>query len=154
MRTDPPQSGIYRQTALVRRGTKQTGVRLYNERLVLSLVRQHGALPRASLARLTGLSPPTVSEIVRELEADRLLRREPRQRGRIGQPSTPLSLDPDGAFAIGVKVGRRSSDILLMDFVGAVRHELHHTFPYPSPSHLLDLIREGSATLARRLSAK
>src|SRR6266540_7263127 len=122
-----------------RRGTNQSGIRLYNERLVLSLVRQHGALPRAVIARLTGLSPPTVSEIVRQLELDGLLRREARQRGRVGQPSTPLSLDPDGAFALGVKVGRRSCDIVLMDFVGRVRHELHHTYPYPGPAHLLDL---------------
>ena len=154
MRAEPPEANPRERALPVRRGTKQTGVRLYNERLVLSLVRQHGALPRASIARLTGLSPPTVSEIVRQLEADRLLRREPRQRGRIGQPSTPLSLEPDGAFAIGVKVGRRSADILLMDFVGRVRHELHHTYPYPSPGHLLDLIGEGSATLARRLSGQ
>jgi predicted NBD/HSP70 family sugar kinase len=154
MRAEPSEARAQRPPAPIRRGTKQTGVRLYNERLVLSLVRQHGALPRASIARLTGLSPPTVSEIVRRLEADRLLRREALQRGRIGQPSTPLSLDPDGAFAIGVKVGRRSCDILLMDFAGTVRHELHHTYPYPSPAHLLDLIGEGCSTLARRLSAR
>jgi len=48
------------------RGTRQTGVRLYNERLVLSLVRHHRALPKADIARLTGLSPPTVSAIVGE----------------------------------------------------------------------------------------
>ena len=30
------------------RGTNQTGVRLYNERLVLSLIRLHGELPKAS----------------------------------------------------------------------------------------------------------
>jgi predicted NBD/HSP70 family sugar kinase len=154
MRAEPPVSSAHRHPAPVRRGTKQTGVRLYNERLVLSLVRQHGALPRASIARLTGLSPPTVSEIVGQLEADRLLRREALQRGRIGQPSTPLSLDPDGAFAIGVKVGRRSCDILLMDFVGTIRHELHHTYPYPSPAHILDLIAAGCTTLAQRLPAR
>jgi hypothetical protein len=38
------------------RGTTQVGVRLYNERLVLSLIRRHGMLPKAELARLTGLS--------------------------------------------------------------------------------------------------
>ena len=38
------------------RGTNQTGVRLYNERLVLSLIRLHGELPKADIARLTGLS--------------------------------------------------------------------------------------------------
>ena len=57
------------------RGTTQSGVRLYNERLILSLVRLHGQLPKAEMARLTGLSAQTVSVIVRQLEADGLLRR-------------------------------------------------------------------------------
>ena len=35
------------------RGTTQSGVRLYNERLILSLVRLHGQLPKAEMARLS-----------------------------------------------------------------------------------------------------
>ena len=54
------------------RGTTQSGVRLYNERLILSLIRLHGQLPKAEMARLTGLSAQTVSVIVRQLEADGL----------------------------------------------------------------------------------
>ena len=46
------------------RGTNQTGVRLYNERLVLSLIRRHGDLPKADIARMTGLSPQTISIII------------------------------------------------------------------------------------------
>ena len=46
------------------RGTNQIGVRLYNERLVLSLIRQHKSLPKADIARLTGLSPQTISLIM------------------------------------------------------------------------------------------
>lgn len=136
------------------RGTRQTGVRLYNERLVLSLVRHHRALPKADIARLTGLSPPTVSAIVGELEADGLLVRKPPQRGRVGQPSVPVSLNPDGAFSIGVKIGRRRSDIVLMDFVGGVRDELHRTYLYPEPRALIDFIGEACATLGRRLPPK
>jgi predicted NBD/HSP70 family sugar kinase len=136
------------------RGTNQSGVRLYNERLVLSLIRQHGSLPKADLARLTGLSPPTVSQIVGQLEADGLLRREAPQRGRIGQPSVPLSLNPDGALAFGVKIGRRSCDIVLMDFVGDVRRDLHLAYPYPSPAAVVDFVREACEGLLASLSEK
>ena len=60
------------------RGTNQTGVRLYNERLVLSLVRRHGSLPKADIARRTGLSPQTISTIANALEDDGLIvRRDP-----------------------------------------------------------------------------
>ncbi len=105
----------------LRRGTNQAGVRLYNERLVLSVVREHGAVPKAAIARQTGLAPPTVQTIARHLEADGLLLRQEAQRGRVGQPSVPLSLNPEGAFSFGLKVGRRSADLVLMDFVGGVR---------------------------------
>ena len=60
----------------------QNGVRLYNERLALSLIRKHGSLPKAEIARLTGLSAQTVSVIVRQLETDGLLIKETPQIGR------------------------------------------------------------------------
>src|SRR5215831_15116642 len=85
------------QPADLARGTNQTGVRLYNERLALSLIRRHGSLPKAEIARLTGLSAQTVSTIIKQLEADGLVLREKPKRGRIGQPPVPISLDPDGA---------------------------------------------------------
>src|SRR5262249_13942010 len=134
------------------RGTRQSGVRLYNERLVLSLVRHHGALPKATISRLTGLSPPSVSTIVKELERDGLLLRQAPQRGRIAQPSVPASLNPDGAFALGVKIGRRRSEMVIMDFVGAVRAEFHRTYVYPKPRAVLDFIAEGRQRLAKSLS--
>jgi hypothetical protein len=34
--------------------------------------------------------------------------------------SMPFALDPEGAFPLGLKIGRRSSDLALLDFTGAV----------------------------------
>jgi predicted NBD/HSP70 family sugar kinase len=133
------------------RGTNQSGVRLYNERLVLSLIRRHRSLPKAEIARLTGLSAQTISVIIRQLEADGLVRKEEKQRGRVGQPSVPFSLDPDGAYFLGVKVGRRSSDLVLMDFLGTIRRALHETYPYPTPAGVLDFVRSGTRDLAAGL---
>lgn len=138
----------------LRRGTNQSGVRLYNERLVLSLIRHHGALPKADIARQTGLSPPTVQAIVRQLEADGLLVREEARRGRVGQPSVPLALNPDGAFSFGLKIGRRSADLMLMDFVGGIRSALSRTYPYPTPDAILEFAREGHRSLRKQLPPK
>ena len=115
------------------RGTNQTGVRLYNERLVLSLVRRHQNMPKAEIARRTGLSPQTISTIVNALEADGILLRLDPLRGKVGQPLVPYALNPRGAFFLGLKIGRRSSDIVLMDFVGTVLGRIHHPHPYPTP---------------------
>lgn len=137
-----------------RGGSNQTGVRAYNERLVLSLVRRHEALPKADIARLTGLSPQTVSVIMRSLEKDGLLVRDAPIRGRVGQPSIPMRLAADGAFSIGLKIGRRSAELVLMDFRGALRGALHETYRWPQPSGILDFALSGIEALAGKLSSR
>lgn len=87
------------------RGTNQSGMRARNERLVLSLVRRHQALAKSEIARMTGLSAQTVSVIMRLLEKDGLLLRGEPVRGKVGQPSVPMRLNPDGAFSLGSRSG-------------------------------------------------
>jgi predicted NBD/HSP70 family sugar kinase len=123
------------------RGTTQTGVRLYNERLVLSLIRFHKQLPKAEIARLTGLSAQTVSVIVRQLEGDGLVSRGKLQKGKVGQPLQPFSLNPDGAFAVGLKVGRRSAELVLLGLDGQVRDSSNCTYDYPEPHEIMRFAR-------------
>ena len=132
-------------------GSTQSGVRLYNERLVLSLIRRHKELPKAEIARLTGLSAQTVSVIVRQLEEDKLLIKGERQRGKVGQPLTPFKLNPDGAFSIGLKVGRRSGDLMLLDLAGNVRATVRQPYNFPSPQQFLDFASKGIAKLVNSL---
>ena len=74
------------------RGSSQGGLRQYNERVVLQALRLHGALPAAELARLTHLTAQTISMITKRLLDDGLLVKGAPQRGKVGQPSVPLSL--------------------------------------------------------------
>lgn len=129
------------------RGTNQSGMRDLNERLVLSLVRQHGSLSKAEISQLTLLSAQTVSVIVRALEGDGLLKRNDPVRGKVGQPSVPMSIDPDGAFFLGLKIGRRSAQLALIDFAGAVRGMRHLSHSYPSPAATMDFARSAMAEL-------
>ena len=132
-------------------GADQAGVRVYNERLLLSLVRRFGPLSKIEVARLTGLSVQSTSAIMNRLQADGLLKREAPLRGRVGQPTVPLSLDPDGAFSLGLKIGRRSCDLVLIDFRGAVRRRAHRTYAYPVPEMILDFVRSSLPALVGRL---
>lgn len=132
-------------------GANQTRVRAYNERLVMSLVRRHGHLSKADIARRSGLSAQTVSVIMRSLESDGLLVRGAPVRGRVGQPSIPMRLNPDAVYSFGVKIGRRSADLVLMDFVGSIRLHLHQIHTYPLPNDLVSFIVEGIDKLERQL---
>ena len=137
-----------------RRGSNQSGMRAYNERLVLSLIRQTGALAKAQIARRTGLSAQTVSVIMRALEADGLLMRGEPVRGKIGQPSVPMSLAADGAFFFGLKVGRRSLDLVLTDFLGQVLHRPRRTHPYPTPEGTIAFARDAIANILAEMTAE
>jgi predicted NBD/HSP70 family sugar kinase len=121
-------------------GANQVGARAYNERLTLSLIRRNGPLPKADLARLTGLSAQTLSQIVKRLEADGLVVPQERVRGRIGQPSIPYALNPEGALSFGIKIGRRSSDIVLCDFLGSILDRARTAYPYPVPRDTIAFI--------------
>jgi predicted NBD/HSP70 family sugar kinase len=133
-------------------GTNQSGMRAHNERLVFSLLRQHGSLAKSDIARMTKLSAQTVSVIMRELEQDGLLLREEPIRGKIGQPSIPMSLNPEGAFFLGLKIGRRSAELVLIDFVGTVRAMLHSSYLYPAPDATMIFVRDGIRSLRAKLS--
>jgi predicted NBD/HSP70 family sugar kinase len=135
-----------------RRGTSQAGMRLYNERLALSLIRRSGSLPKAEIARLTGLSAQTCSVIVKQLEGDGLLRRGAPQRGRVGQPSVPFSLDPEGAFSLGLKIGRRSADLILIDFLGQVVASRDQPYRYPETAPLLRFVDQALAEVKAGLA--
>lgn len=121
-------------------GTNQSGMRDHNERLVLSLVRQNGSLAKSDIARMTGLSAQTVSVIMRQLEEDGLLLRQSPQRGKIGQPSIPMALNPTGAFFLGLKIGRRSIEMVLIDFLGSVQARKQRSYPYPTPGETLEFV--------------
>lgn len=147
---DPPADPIA-AARLRQRGSNQIGMRQFNERVVLQALRAHGSTPKAELARLTGLTAQTIGLITARLDEDRLLVREAPLRGRVGQPSVPLALNPDGAFAIGIKIGRRSTDWLLVDFTGRVRQRLVLDYAFPDAQQLLPVIESNLGKLLASL---
>ena len=133
-------------------GANQSRVRDYNERLVLSLVRRNGYLAKSQIARRSGLSAQTVSVIMRSLENDGLLLKGKPQRGQVGQPSIPMSLNPNGVFSFGLKIGRRSADLVLVDFLGQELGSISKVFDYPIPSDIIVFVETSIAVLREKLS--
>lgn len=135
-------------------GLSQRGVRDHNERLLLSLVQRHGSVPASDLSKRAGLSPPTVSSIVRRLEAEGLLERGAPVRGKVGKPSIPMHLAADGAFSFGLKIGRRSAELVLIDFGGASRHERQLTYEAPAPEEIFTFVQGGVRDITQNLTAQ
>lgn len=112
-------------------GSNHVGMREFNERVVLQAIRAHGSLPKAEVARVTRLSTQTASVIINRLLDEKLVLKRESVRGKVGQPSQPIALNPDGAFSIGIQIGRRALDVVLIDFTGVLRWQ--SSTPYASP---------------------
>ncbi len=121
-------------------GLSQKGVRDHNERLLLSLLQRNGPMPGSDLSRLAELSPPTVSSILRRLKGEGVLETGDPVRGKVGKPSIPMKLASDGAFSFGLKIGRRSTDLVLLDLNGNLREERQLTYPVPVPDDIFDFL--------------
>ncbi|WP_167856115.1 ROK family transcriptional regulator [Natronospirillum operosum] len=124
------------------KGSNLTTVRGINERLILHLLRVHQRLTKAEATRITGLSANAVSVLFRSLESDGLLLRDEPIRGRIGQPSVPMRLNPDALHYVGMKIGRRSFDLVVVNFTGQVKAVISRQHAYPTPATTLQFINE------------
>ncbi|MDH0912552.1 ROK family protein [Rhizobium pusense] len=112
-------------------GLNAVSVRSYNERLLLSLLLQNTEITRLEIGEKTGLSAQTISVLVRSLEQEGLVAKGEAQKGRVGPPTVPVALNPEGAFSIGISVGIKRSEVVLIDFAGAVRYQMQ----LPNPQH-------------------
>ena len=136
----------------LRLGGNQVSLRQYNERVVLSLVRESGALSKADIARITRLSSQTVTVIVNHLLAENFLRKKEVIRGRIGQPSTPVEINPDRALSVGIKIGRRSLDLLALSFDRRIVARRSCSYPRLDGEIVLALLPTAFAALASDLT--
>ena len=132
-------------------GASQSELRNHNERLILTILQREGAMAGSDLARLTGLSPQTTSVILRKLEHDALLARGETQKGRVGKPSVPMGINPEGLFSFGVKIGRRSSELALINFNGEIQDQRQLHYPFPRPEEVFGFLAQGLQELTNTL---
>ncbi len=134
------------------RGVAQSGVRLANERTVLGLIAIGPGSSNADVARLSGLGAQTTSRIVSELEERGLILRGQVLRGRRGQPATPLFINPNGAFCIGVEIGWRHFEVVLVDMAGVSVRPTRQYFDQPDADALLQQVAAEVARLRESLT--
>lgn len=80
-------------------------VRAINEQRVLETLLRNGPLSRARIARLTALSKPTVSSVMRGLVACGLVREQGRQSGNVGRPSTLYEVVSRAGYVFAADIG-------------------------------------------------
>jgi predicted NBD/HSP70 family sugar kinase len=129
-----------------RKGSNSVQVRHYNERVVLDAIRRQGLASKADVARHAHLTPPAVASIVDALVDAGYVEQKGKRFGQKGQPSVMYGIAAEGGFSIGVHIGRRSLDAVLVAFSGAVLSSETHEYDYPEPEQVR---RIGGGLIAR-----
>lgn len=139
---------------MIQNDRKDAGGLSRNERLILSLVRRRGPMARAALAQATGISAQALTNISKKMIDAGYLTSEEVVRGKVGQPSTPLALAPEGALFLGLKLGRSLVELALVDFTGQIKLHRQEVYSLPQPDRVLGFARHGVATFLATLTAE
>ncbi|WP_377831128.1 ROK family protein (plasmid) [Bradyrhizobium lupini] len=94
---------------------RQQSVRLVVERLL-----RDRSVSRAEIARSTGLSKQTISEVMRDLERDGWVHEDGQIQGTVGRSAVTYALRPDAAFVLGIDLGGTKLHVALADLHGEI----------------------------------
>jgi predicted NBD/HSP70 family sugar kinase len=99
-------------------------IRALNEQLLLDHIRTSGPYSRADLARVSGLSKPTVSLALANLERAGLIRLAGQRTGLPGRTALLYEVRPEAGFVLGLDIGLRYLRGAVADLAGEVRVRL------------------------------
>lgn len=96
-------------------------MRTMNEQLLLNQIRQLGVCSRADLARLSGLSKPTVSLALANVERSGLVRTAGQRTGVPGRSAVLYEIRPEAGYVLGLDIGHEYLRGAVTDLTGDIR---------------------------------
>jgi predicted NBD/HSP70 family sugar kinase len=96
-------------------------IRAMNEQLILEHIKSAGPCSRADLARTSGLSKPTVSLALANVERAGLVRQAGQRTGLPGRTAVLYEIRPEAGFVLALDIGSKYLRGALADLGGAVR---------------------------------
>lgn len=129
-----------------------TTVRDANRLAVLERIRLHTPVTRAEIARDTGLTAASVTNIVSQLIAEGWVVETGRRPLERGQPPLELDLAAGSRFSVGLHLDRDLLSAVLVDLKGSILASVSHELAPPSPQEALELLETSYRELIRRTS--
>ncbi len=117
-------------------------IRALNEQLLLEQIRLAGPCSRADLARASGLSKPTVSLALANLERAGLVRLAGQRTGLPGRSALLYEVRPEAGFVLALDIGMRYLRGAVADLTGTVRARASRAVTASGPmERLAELVR-------------
>lgn len=120
------------------------------QKRVLETIWRHGAISRVDIAKATGLTGASATRLVRDLEERGLTVDRVQHDGARGQPSRPVSLAADGAYALGVNFSHGYVDVGLISLAGDMAGHERIALAEPTPHQVGAIAAEAFERLRRR----
>src|ERR1700733_2417501 len=95
-------------------------IRAMNEQFLLGHIRDLGQVSRADLARLSGLSKPTVPQALAAVERAGLVREAGQRTGLPGRSARLYEVRPEAGFVLGLDIGHLYVRGALSDLAGGI----------------------------------
>jgi len=95
-------------------------LRALNEQLLLQHIRQLGRVSRAELARMSGLSKPTVSLALANVERSGLVQEAGQRTGVPGRSAVLYEIRPEAGYILGLDIGHEYLRGAVADLTGEV----------------------------------
>ncbi|WP_085524646.1 ROK family transcriptional regulator [Tuberibacillus sp. Marseille-P3662] len=135
----------------------QTGsfelMKTMNRSLILNTIREKGPVSRAEIAKLTELTPPTVSNVVKQLLASGIVIETTQGESNGGRKPTMLIINAQNFYVVGLDVGPKVIRFALTDLNGSIMHHLELSIDVGVHNHgLLELMKRGIQTLITKIS--
>ena len=92
--------------------------RQLSQRSVFEALLHRSPISRADLAKVTGLSKQTMSEVIDAFEQQGLVRQVGRTSGNVGRTAVLYELSPAGGHVLGIDLGARRLTVALADIAG------------------------------------
>src|SRR5579883_2678741 len=122
--------------------------RQLSRRSVFEALLHRSPISRADLAKVTGLSKQTTSEVIDAFDQQGLVRPVGRTRGNVGRTAVLYELSPEGGHVLGIDLGARLT-VALADIAGRVLAEADEPTDSRGGVWALDQIARLAGRLAR-----
>lgn len=131
------------------RGTNHQIVKQRNRLLILKLIYERGSITRQEIARITTLTPATVTNITGELLEEGFIRELPayEEKTGVGRKAIPLVINSSSAYVIAIDVGPKIIRIALSGLVGHLSNVESYNYEPREPEKLISILCEKVSSL-------